>query len=98
MGITDGHILFDSEIFYNGNRPAVNIHLSVTRAGRQAQSKINRDINRELTSFLTLYENMVNLSHFGSELTDSVVAILRKGDMLFTFFNQPEMAIFAEEE
>lgn len=96
MGITDGHILFDSEIFYNGIRPAVNIHLSVTRAGRQAQSKINRDINRELTSFLTLYENMLNLSHFGSELTESVVAILHKGDMLFAFFNQPEMSIFAE--
>ncbi len=97
MGITDGHILFDSEIFYNGRRPAINVHISVTRAGRQTQSQLNRDITRELTAFLTLYERMQDLSHFGTELTDNVINILKKGDTIFSFFEQPFMAIVEEQ-
>lgn len=88
MGITDGHIFFDSNLFYNGRRPAVNTALSVTRVGKQTQEKAQRDITRELTSFFSLYEKMQNLSHFGSELTDNVKNILATGDKLYRFFNQ----------
>lgn len=97
MGITDGHILFDNEIFNNGRRPAVNVQISVTRAGRQTQAQVNRDINRELTAFISLYEQMQNLSHFGTELTENVLMILRKGDLIFTFFDQHELEIVNEE-
>lgn len=89
MGMTDGHIFFDSNIYYQGRRPSVNILLSVTRVGRQAQSDVLRSINRELTSFFSLYDKMQNLSHFGAELTDSVVNILKTGEILYTMFNQP---------
>jgi len=88
MGITDGHIFFDSNIFYKGRRPAVNIALSVTRVGKQTQSRAKRDTTREVTSFLTLYERMQNLSHFGTELTTSVKDILAMGDLIYTFFDQ----------
>ena len=55
MGMTDGHIFLDSNIYFQGRRPAVNLSLSVTRVGRQTQSALLRDINHELTAFLTTY-------------------------------------------
>jgi F-type H+/Na+-transporting ATPase subunit alpha len=89
MGITDGHIFFDSNIYYRGMRPAVNIPLSVTRVGRQTLEKLNREINKELTAFIGEYEKLQNLSHFGQELSDDVKRSLRRGDLLYDFFNQP---------
>lgn len=89
MGMTDGHIFFDSNIYYRGRRPAVNISLSVTRVGRQATSNLVRSVNREITAFLALYEKMQNLSHFGAELTDTVKHVLRTGEMIYKFFEQP---------
>jgi len=89
MGITDGHIYLDSNIYYQGMRPAVNIPLSVTRVGRQTLDKLSRDINKELTAFLAQYEKLQNISHFGQELTDEVKKNLRIGEMIYKFFTQP---------
>ncbi|HSW88923.1 MAG TPA: hypothetical protein VLG12_07205 [Candidatus Saccharimonadales bacterium] len=89
MGITDGHIYLDSNIYYQGMRPAVNIPLSVTRVGRQTLTKLSREINKTLTSFLAKYDKLQNLSHFGQELTDDVKKNLRLGEMVYKFFNQP---------
>lgn len=89
MGITDGHIYLDSNIYYQGMRPAVNIPLSVTRVGRQTMDKLSRQVNKELTAFLSQYEKDLNLSHFGQELTDEVKKRLRLGEMVYKLFNQP---------
>lgn len=88
MGMTDGHIFFDSNVYYKGRRPAVNIFLSITRVGRQAQDSLKRSINRELTSFLSMYDRMQNLSHFGAELTEGVKHILSLGDKIYKLFDQ----------
>ena len=89
ISITDGHILFDANEFAKGKRPAVNIALSVTRLGRQTQSLLLQDINRQLSSFLTVkYEKSLQLSHFGSELTNEVQRDLEVGGSLNAFFNQ----------
>ncbi|MBP6913711.1 MAG: F0F1 ATP synthase subunit alpha [Candidatus Levybacteria bacterium] len=93
MGMTDGHLFFDSNAYYQGRRPAVNVGLSVTRVGRQATPKILRSINRELTAFLTLYQRMQDLSHFGAELTDAVKQVLRTGDVIYKFFEQTDSVI-----
>lgn len=89
MGITDGHIYFDSNIYFQGMRPAVNIPLSVTRVGRQTSDKLTRDVNKNLTVFLSKYEKMLNLSHFGQELTEETKKDLRTGDLINEFFKQP---------
>jgi F-type H+/Na+-transporting ATPase subunit alpha len=93
MGITDGHIYLDSGIYYQGQRPAVNIPLSVTRVGRQTMSKLSREINKSLTAFLASYNKLINLSHFGQELTDDVKKDLRLGDLVFKFLNQSYLVI-----
>lgn len=97
MGITDGHIFFDSNIFYKGKRPAVNTSLSVTRVGKQTQSNATRSITRELSSFLTLYDKMTNLSHFGAELTENVKNILSMGEKINLFFEQSYTDIIPQE-
>lgn len=89
MGMTDGHIYFDANQYFEGRRPAVNISLSVTRVGKQATSSLVRSINREVTAFLVLYEKMQNLSHFGAELTPTVKHVLETGEMIYVFFQQP---------
>lgn len=88
MGITDGHIFFDSNAYYNGRRPAINISLSVTRVGKQTQTALKKEINRELSAFLATYEKMQNFSHFGAELSPQVVSTLKRGEKLYEFFDQ----------
>jgi F-type H+-transporting ATPase subunit alpha len=93
MGITDGHIFLDSNIYYQGMRPAVSIPLSVTRVGRQTLNKLAREVNKKLTQFLSRYDKLQNLSHFGQELTDEVKKDLRIGDLIYDFFKQPYQQI-----
>lgn len=88
MSMTDGHIFFDSDIYYKGRRPAINIALSVTRVGKQVHSDVLRSINRELSTLFVLYEKTQNLSHFGAELSDSVLHVLQTGEIFYKFFTQ----------
>ncbi len=88
MGMTDGHIFFDNSAYYDGRRPPINIALSVTRVGRQTQSTLQREINQELTAFLSQYEKMQTYSHFGAELSVKVKKILKTGDALYQLFQQ----------
>jgi F-type H+-transporting ATPase subunit alpha len=88
MGITDGHIFFDSNAYYNGRRPAINVGYSVTRVGKQTQTKLKKDVTRELGAFLASYEKMQNFSHFGAELSPQVVQALKRGEKLYELFDQ----------
>lgn len=88
ISMTDGHLYFDSELFAKGRRPPVNPFLSVTRVGRQTQSNLKRDINREILSFLSIYEKMQNFSHFGAELNESIKITLSFGQKLTSFLDQ----------
>lgn len=97
MSITDGHLFFDNNVYARGIRPAINTPLSVTRVGKQTQDKIMKDINRELSTLFSVYEKVENLSHFGSELSESVKNTLQLGDKIQYFFNQPEGMTFPKE-
>lgn len=89
MSITDGHVFFDKELFSQGRRPAVNYFLSVTRVGRQTQSKIRWGINRELSTLLTLLEKTQQFVHFGAEISEGVRTTLETGNRILSFFTQP---------
>lgn len=97
MGMTDGHIYFDSDAYYKGRRPAINVALSVTRVGRQTQTPAKREINREITAFLALNEKMQTYSHFGAELSDKVKTILKTGQKLQVLFDQRYTLIVPEK-
>lgn len=88
MSMTDGHIFYDSNAYFKGRRPAIDPLISVTRVGKQAQSPLKREINHEISMFLSEYERSLNYSHFGAELSQKIKDILRKGENLYKFFDQ----------
>lgn len=97
MGMTDGHIFFDNDLYYKGRRPAINASLSVTRVGRQTQTPLKLEINAEVTSFLASFEKMQTFAHFGAELSEKVKTILKTGEKLQVFFDQQFNVIVPEE-
>lgn len=88
MSMTDGHIYFDSDMFYRGARPAVNVFLSVTRVGKQTQDQSMRDLAGKILALLKKKEEMVRFLRFGSEITLPVSILLRQADRVTAFFNQ----------
>jgi len=88
MSMTDGHIYYDSNAYFNGRRPAIDPTLSVTRVGKQAQGNLKRELSHEIAVFLSQYERSLNYSHFGAELSQKVKDLIRKGDLLYQFFDQ----------
>ena len=90
ISITDGHLLFDTRLFAQGLRPAIDTKLSVTRVGKQTQTALQRDSNQELTSFLSGYRKTKNLTHLGSEISQESQKILKKGDLLTHFLSDSD--------
>jgi F-type H+-transporting ATPase subunit alpha len=88
MSMTDGHLYFDSDLFAKGRRPAVHPFLSVTRVGRQTQTPLRQTLNREILSFLSLFERMQNFTHFGAEVSDTVANTTKMGEKVMSFFEQ----------
>ena len=88
MSMTDGHIFFDTELFDQGRRPAVNPFLSVTRVGRGVQIPLVRDASLQLTSYLVNFEKIKQYSHFGSEVSQSVRDQLNLGERIFILLDQ----------
>ncbi len=88
ISITDGHILFDTETFNRGIRPAVNVFLSVTRVGKQTQQELSRDLNQRLLILLTNYTKAQSFSHFGAEMSTEARKTLVIGELLYKFFEQ----------
>jgi len=88
IGITDGHLQFDTNEFIRGRRPAVNVSLSVTRVGKQTQNKLQQDVNRALLAFMNSYQKSVAFSHFGTELSAEIRQIIQTGNAIYDLFNQ----------
>jgi F-type H+-transporting ATPase subunit alpha len=93
MSMTDGHVYFDSDLFFKGRRPAINPFISVTRVGHQTQSKLGRDIGRILFDLLNNYEKTQGFLRFGAELGENSRQILAMGDKVLQFFDQPAYSV-----
>lgn len=88
MAMTDGHVFFDVGLYNEGKRPAVSPFLSVTRVGHQVQTPLQKDVSRELTSFLVTYERMKQFMHFGAETGQATRDILSLGERVDVFLDQ----------
>jgi F-type H+-transporting ATPase subunit alpha len=93
MAITDGHILFDRDLYNQGRRPAINPFLSVTRVGHQAQTPLMRDISQKITSFLVHLDKLRQYMHFGAELSEATLRTLSVGEKIHAFMEQSNSAI-----
>ncbi len=88
MSMTDGHLFFDHRLFSDGHRPAIDPFISVTRVGRQTQSRLKQQIAQELTSFLRNMQKIHAFKSFGAEMSDQIKRALAKEERLIQFFDQ----------
>ncbi|OPL09115.1 MAG: ATP synthase subunit alpha [delta proteobacterium ML8_F1] len=88
ISITDGQIFLESELFFSGQRPAVNAGISVSRVGGNAQIKAMKKVSGQIKLDLAQYRELAAFSQFGSELDASTKAALDHGERLMEILKQ----------
>jgi F-type H+-transporting ATPase subunit alpha len=98
ISITDGQIYLESELFYRGIRPAINVGLSVSRVGSAAQLRAMKQVAGSLKLFLAQYREIAAFSQFGSDLDAATKQTLRRGEHLTELLKQKQYAPMAVNE
>src|ERR671937_1447427 len=98
ISITDGQIFLESELFYSGVRPAINVGISVSRVGGNAQTKAMRQVAGSLRLDLSQYRELEAFAQFGSELDQATQQALARGERMVATLNQPQYQPWALEE
>jgi F-type H+/Na+-transporting ATPase subunit alpha len=98
ISITDGQIFLESKLFYSGIRPAVNVGISVSRVGGNAQIKAMRKVAGRLKIELSQYRDLEAFAQFGSELDAATQQTLARGARLVATLNQPAFQPWPVEE
>ncbi|MSO44156.1 MAG: F0F1 ATP synthase subunit alpha [Thermoleophilia bacterium] len=98
ISITDGQIFLESKLFYSGVRPAVNVGISVSRVGGNAQIKAMRKVAGRLKIELSQYRDLEAFAQFGSELDAATQQTLARGARLVASLNQPAFQPWPVEE
>jgi F-type H+-transporting ATPase subunit alpha len=90
ISITDGQIFLDTDLFYSGFRPAINVGISVSRVGGNAQIKAMKKVAGTLRLDLAQYRELAAFSQFGSDLDKATQAQLNRGARLMEVLKQPQ--------
>jgi F-type H+-transporting ATPase subunit alpha len=98
ISITDGQIFLESDLFYSGVRPAINVGISVSRVGGNAQVRAMRKVAGRLKLDLAQYRELEAFAQFGSELDQSTQRTLARGERMVATLNQPQYQPWPVEE
>ncbi|MEM9574190.1 MAG: F0F1 ATP synthase subunit alpha, partial [Pseudomonadota bacterium] len=98
ISITDGQIFLESDLFFQGIRPAVNVGLSVSRVGSSAQVKAMKQVAGKIKGELAQYREMAAFAQFGSDLDATTQQLLARGARLTELLKQPQFAPLKTEE
>ena len=98
ISITDGQIFLETDLFYQGVRPAVNVGLSVSRVGSSAQTKATKKVAGKIKGELAQYREMAAFAQFGSDLDAVTQRLLNRGARLTELLKQPQFAPLKMEE
>jgi len=98
ISITDGQIFLETDLFYQGIRPAVNVGLSVSRVGSSAQVKAMKQVAGKIKGELAQYRELAAFAQFGSDLDATTQRILARGDRLTELMKQPQYSPLQVEE
>jgi F-type H+-transporting ATPase subunit alpha len=90
ISITDGQIFLEADLFYKGTRPAINVGISVSRVGGNAQTKAMKKVAGKLRLDLSQYRDLEAFAQFGSELDPETQRALARGERLVEMLNQTE--------
>ena len=98
ISITDGQIFLETDLFYQGIRPAVNVGLSVSRVGSAAQIKAMKQVAGKIKGELAQYREMAAFAQFGSDLDAATQKMLNRGARLTELLKQPQFSPLKTEE
>ncbi|WP_084584112.1 F0F1 ATP synthase subunit alpha [Sphingomonas azotifigens] len=98
ISITDGQIFLETNLFYQGIRPAINVGLSVSRVGSSAQTKAMKKVSGSIKLELAQYREMAAFAQFGSDLDASTQKLLNRGARLTELLKQPQFSPLSFEE
>ena len=98
ISITDGQIFLETDLFYQGIRPAVNVGLSVSRVGSSAQTKAMKKVAGRIKGELAQYREMAAFAQFGSDLDATTQRLLNRGARLTELLKQPQFSPLTMEE
>ncbi|HEX5599504.1 MAG TPA: F0F1 ATP synthase subunit alpha, partial [Hyphomicrobiaceae bacterium] len=98
ISITDGQIFLETDLFYQGIRPAVNVGLSVSRVGSAAQTKAMKQVAGRIKGELAQYREMAAFAQFGSDLDATTQRLLARGARLTELLKQPQFSPLKMEE
>ena len=90
ISITDGQIYLETDLFYQGTRPAISVGLSVSRVGSAAQLKAMKQVAGRLKGDLAQFRELAAFAQFGSELDAATQAKIDRGKRIIELFNQPQ--------
>jgi F-type H+-transporting ATPase subunit alpha len=90
ISITDGQIYLESDLFYQGVRPAISVGLSVSRVGSAAQIKAMKQVAGQLKGDLAQFRELAAFAQFGSELDAKTQALIDRGKRIIEIFKQPQ--------
>ena len=98
ISITDGQIFLETDLFFQGIRPAVNVGISVSRVGSAAQVKAMKQVAGKIKGELAQYREMAAFAQFGSDLDVTTQRLLNRGARLTELLKQPQFSPLAIEE
>jgi F-type H+-transporting ATPase subunit alpha len=98
ISITDGQIFLESDLFYSGVRPAINVGISVSRVGGSAQTKSMKQVAGTLRLDLAQYREMAAFAQFGSDLDKATQMQLARGERLVEILKQPQYQPLTNEK
>ncbi|MBX3532818.1 MAG: F0F1 ATP synthase subunit alpha [Xanthobacteraceae bacterium] len=98
ISITDGQIFLETDLFYQGIRPAVNVGLSVSRVGSSAQTKAMKKVAGKIKGELAQYREMAAFAQFGSDLDAATQRLLNRGARLTELLKQAQFSPLKMEE
>jgi F-type H+-transporting ATPase subunit alpha len=98
ISITDGQIFLQSDLFFSGVRPAINVGISVSRVGGSAQRRAMRQVAGRLRLDLAQYRELEAFAQFGSELDQATQQALNRGEKMVATLNQPQYQPWPMEE
>jgi F-type H+-transporting ATPase subunit alpha len=98
ISITDGQIYLEPDLFYSGVRPAINVGLSVSRVGGNAQTKAMKKVSGRLRLDLAQYRELAAFAQFGSDLDKATLAQLKRGEKMVELLKQGQYKPYSLSE